>query len=99
MDTESLALGNIELGQRSFECLGRERHRLGQRGMGMDGKADIGRIRPHLDGEADFSDQLASVGADHAAADDAMCLLVEQQLGEAFVAVDGQRAAARRPGK
>ena len=47
--------------------------------MRMDGEADIRRIRAHLDGEADLGNQFAGVGADHAAADDSMRLLVEQR--------------------
>ena len=42
---------------------------------------------------ADLADQVAGMRADDAAADDAMGLFVEQQLGEAFVAAVGDGAA------
>ncbi len=70
-----------------------------QRRMRMDRLADVDRIAAHLDGEADFADQVARVRADDAAADAAVRRLVEQQLGEAFVAAVGDRAAGRRPGE
>ena len=42
-------------------------------------------------------DQVARMRADDAAADDAVRVLVEQQLGEAFVAAVGDRAPGRGP--
>jgi len=59
----------------------------------MDRAADVHRIRPHLDRQCDLADEIAGVRADDAAADDALRLLVEQQLGEALVAAVGDRAA------
>ena len=63
----------------------------------MDGVADVAGLAAHLDGEADLADQVAGVGADDAAADDAVCRFVEEQLGEAFVAAVGDGAAGGRP--
>ena len=68
-----------------------------ERRMRMDRLADVDRIAAHLDREAHFADQVAGVRADDAAADAAMRRFVEQQLGEAFVAAVGDRAARRRP--
>ena len=48
---------------------------------------------------ADLRDQLAGIAADDAAAEHAMRLRIEQQLGEALVAADRERAAARDPGE
>ena len=63
----------------------------------MYGLADVQGISTHLDGQCHFADEIASTGADNAATDDAMTLLIEQQLGEAFITPVGNRAASRRP--
>ena len=39
-----------------------------ERGVRVDGFADVNRVCAHLDGQRDFADHVASVGADHAAA-------------------------------
>ena len=65
--------------------------------MRVDRASDVDRVGAHLDRERDLADQVAGMRADDAAADDAMRLLVEQQLGEALVATVGDRAARRRP--
>ena len=65
----------------------------------MDGLADVDRIAAHLDREADLADQIARMGADDAAAEHAMVRLVEEELGEAFIAAVGDGAAGSRPGK
>ena len=54
-------------------------------------------VRAHLDRQRDLADHVAGIRADDAAADDAVRLLVEQQLGEAFVAAVGDRAARGGP--
>lgn len=41
---------------------------LAQRGVGVDGLADVHGIRAHLDGQRNLADHVASVGADPAAA-------------------------------
>ena len=38
--------------------------------MRVNGLADIHRVGAHLDGQGDFADLVARVGADHAAAKD-----------------------------
>ena len=63
----------------------------------MDGLADVDRVGAHLDRQRDLADQVAGVRADDAAADDAVRLVVEQQLGEAFVAAVGDGAARGGP--
>ena len=39
-----------------------------ERGMRVGGFADIDRVGAHLDGQRNLTDHVASVGADHAAA-------------------------------
>jgi hypothetical protein len=65
----------------------------------VDGVADIGGVAAHFDRQADFTDQVAGVGADDAATDDAMRCFVEDQLGEALRATIGQGPPRRRPGE
>jgi hypothetical protein len=70
----------------------------------MDGLADIDRVGAHLDRQRDLADHVARMGADDAAAQDpavpvGLGRIVEQQLGEAFVAPVGDGAARRRPGE
>ena len=72
---------------------------LAQRRMRMDGLADVHLVGAHLDRQRDLADHVAGVGADDAAADDAVGLRVEQQLGEAFVAAVGDRPAGGGPGE
>jgi len=55
--------------------------------------ADVDRVGTHLDGQGNLADHVAGMGADDAAADDAVSLFIEQQLGEAFVATVSDRAA------
>ena len=95
--SRSHALGflrDVQVGQRAFERFGRQPHRFRQRRVRMNRQADIGRVRAHLDRQRDLRDQLARVRADDAAAEHAMRLGIEQQLGEAFVAT---RATSERP--
>ena len=55
--------------------------------------------RTHLDRQRRLGNEVAGVGADDAAADQAAARLVPQGLGQAFVATERQRPAARRPRK
>ena len=41
-----------------------------QRGVSMNGLADVDGIRTHLDGQHNLADHVARMGADHAAAQD-----------------------------
>ena len=50
--------------------LGRHADALAQRGVGMDGFADVHRVRAHLNGQCDLADHVTRVRADHAAAED-----------------------------
>ena len=43
---------------------------LAQRGMRVDGLADVDGVGAHLDGQRHFADHVAGVRADHAAAQD-----------------------------
>jgi hypothetical protein len=52
----------------------------------MDGEADVGGVRAHLDRERGLRDQIAGAWANDAAADDPFARLVEQHLGQALVA-------------
>jgi len=65
---------------------------LAQRRVRVDRLADVGGVAAHLHREADLAHQVAGVRADDAAADAAVRRLVEQQLGEAFVAAVGDGA-------
>src|SRR5438093_3063344 len=94
-----LLLLRRQIGAIAFEDLGRHADRFAERRMRVDGLADVSRLAAHLDREADLADQVAGVGADDAAADDAVGGFVEQQLGEALVAAVGDRSTRRRPGE
>src|SRR5687768_7718354 len=63
----------------------------------MNRKAYIGCIAAHLDGEADFGDELAGVRADRRTADHSMRFLVENEFGKALVATERKRSAAGYP--
>src|SRR5438105_12811794 len=63
----------------------------------MDGEPDVGGIAASLHGERDLADQLAGVGAYDAAAQHAVGFGIEQELGEALVASERERAAVRHP--
>ena len=41
---------------------------LAQRGVGVDGLADVHGVGTHLDGQGDLADHVARVGANHATA-------------------------------
>ncbi len=43
---------------------------LAQRGVRVDGLADVHRISAHLDGQGDLANHVARMRADHAAAQD-----------------------------
>src|SRR6516165_545554 len=80
-----LFLGHVQIGERAFEGLGRERYRLRERGMRMDRQADVRAVGSHLDRERHLAHQVARVRADDAASEQAMGNRIEQQLGEAVV--------------
>ena len=71
---------------------GRHADALAQRGVRVDGLANVDLVGAHLDGQGHFTDQIAGMGADDATADDAVRLGVEQQLGDALVPPVGDRA-------
>ena len=53
--------------------------------MRMDGFAYVYRIGSHFNGQCDFTDHVAGVGADDTTADDAMGFGIKQQFGKAFI--------------
>jgi hypothetical protein len=60
-----------------------------QRGVGVNGFADVHRVCAHLDGQRDLADHVARVRADHATAQDlavavGLRRIVKQQFGHAF---------------
>ena len=65
--------------------------------MRVDRKSDIGGVAAHFDRECRLGDQIARIRADDAGADDSMRLFVEEQLGQAFITPERQRASIRRP--
>ena len=50
--------------------LGRHTNALAQRGVRVYGFADVHRVGAHLDGQSDFAQHVALIGADDAAARD-----------------------------
>ena len=73
---------------------------LAQRGVRVDGFADVDGICAHLNGHRHFANHVAGVGADHAAAQDLAVTMrfwrfIKQQFGDAFVAAIGNRRARR----
>ena len=48
----------------------RHANAFAQRGMWVDGFADVHRVRAHLDGQSDLTDHVARMRAHHAAAQD-----------------------------
>jgi hypothetical protein len=82
----------------------RHAYALAQRRVRMYGFANVHRVCAHLDGQRDFANQVARVGADDAAAQNLAVAMrfgavVKQQLGEAFGAPVGRGAARGGPGK
>ena len=82
----------------------RHAYALAQRGVRVNRLADVHRVGAHLDGQSDFADQVARVGADDAAAQDLAVTMgfravVEQELGEALGAAVGGGAARGGPGE
>ena len=72
-----------------------------QRGVGVDGFADVHRVGAHLDGQRNLANHVARVGADHAAAQDLavtmrLWAVVKQQLGHGLKAADGSGTAGCR---
>jgi len=59
--------------------LGRHAYALAQRGVRVYGLADFHRVGAHLDGQGDFANQVACVGADDA--DEAISGSVQATLG------------------
>ena len=92
-----LLLRDVEVRDGAVEDFRRHAHRLAERGMRMDGVADVGDLAAHLDRQRGLGDQVARVHADDAGADDAMTGFVEDQLGEAFGTAEADRAARRGP--
>ena len=71
---------------------------LAQRGVRVDGFADVDCVGTHFDGQRNLADHVASVCADDAATQNLAVAMrfraiVKQQLGEAFVAAIGDGAA------
>ena len=65
-----------------------------QRGVGVDGFADVHRVCAHFNGQRNFANHVARVGADDAAAQDtAMTMrffgIIKQEFGETFVSAIG----------
>ena len=68
-----------------------------QRGVQVDGFADVYGVCAHLYGQGDFADHVACVRAYHAAWDFAVSVgfggVIKQQFGHAFIAAIGDGAA------
>jgi len=71
---------------------------LAQRGMRVDGFADVHRVGAHLDRQGDLANHVACVRADHATAQDLavtvdLGAVIKQQFGHAFIPAIGNGAA------
>jgi len=78
--------------------LSRNADAFAQRGVGVNGFADVHGICAHLNGQRHLANHVARVGVDHAAAQNLAVAMrfgavVKQQLGHAFVAAIGNGAA------
>ena len=76
---------------------------LTQRGVRVNRLADVDAIGTHLDGQSHFTNHVAGMRADHAAAQDLAVAIrlrtvVKQQLGDTYVTAIGNRAAGGGPG-
>src|SRR6185295_19304934 len=91
--------GQVEVGDGAFEGFGGYADGLGERGVGVDGEADVGGVGAHFDGERGFGDQVTGGRADDAAADHLLRRRVEEHLGGALVAAEGQGPTACGPGE
>jgi 1-hydroxy-2-methyl-2-(E)-butenyl 4-diphosphate synthase len=98
-DTIRISFRCDQVGDRAVRHLGGEADGLVEGRVRVDGHADVFHVRAHLQRQHGLADQFAGVGADDAGAEDALGLGVEQQLGQALVAVDAERATARGPGE
>lgn len=65
----------------------------------MDGEPDVVRIGAHLARKAGLGDEVSGVGTDNSAADDAVGLVIEQNLGDTFIAPKRERSAGGSPRK
>jgi hypothetical protein len=57
--------------------LSRHAYALAQRGVWVNRLSNVHRIRAHLDGQSDFANQVARVGADDAAAQDLAVAVID----------------------
>ena len=83
----------------AFPNLCRHAHTLAQRRMRVNGFGDVDGVCAHFYCEAHLTNLIARVGADDAATDDAVRFVIEDQLGEAFIATVSDGATAGGPGK
>src|SRR5689334_1959424 len=82
-----------QIGAYAFEYFRRHADGFRERRVRMNGLANVDRIAAHLNRKAHFADQVARMRAHDAAAKEPMVALVEQKLGEAFVAAIGNGAS------
>ena len=76
----------------------RHANAFAQRGMRMNRLADIHCISTHFNGQRNLANHVASMGANHAAAENLVVAVgfiavVRQQLGHAFIPAVGNRSA------
>ena len=62
-----LLLARRQVGTAAMSHFRRHANAFAQRGVRVDGFADVDGIRAHLNGQRHFTDHVARVGADHAA--------------------------------
>src|SRR5690606_16014096 len=52
-----------QIGASAVGCLGRQTNALAERGVWVDGAADVDLIGAHLDGQSNLTDQITCMGA------------------------------------
>ena len=93
-----LLLHRRQIGTRPVRHFRRHADALAERRVRVDDLADIDRVAAHLDGQRHLADRVAGRGVDDGAAEAAVRLVVEDQLGESVVATVGNRASITCPG-
>src|SRR5262249_8711349 len=93
------ALGPINIGARAEEDLGGIHDGLRERWVRMDSQRDVLGEGAHFDREPSLRDQFASASADNSNTQHAFGLRIDDQLGRAFRAVEGQGTSGSAPGE
>jgi hypothetical protein len=77
----SLLLRRRQIGAHAFEDLGAHADGFAERRVWMNCPTDIDGVAPHFDGQADFTDHIARMGSDDAAAEHAVVEIPSSSSG------------------